>query len=142
MRFGVSHAHMAAFPCWSVACWGGTKDKATEPNRNKISVLDARLLGSVQYPKRRSLKGLNEMKTGLIQRQSGKRVPNATQDVAMYDSRFQILSTTIDYCFRTILRKFSISKVFHAVQHSKPAIRDTSRCEDLSWKLADIIVRL
>ena len=88
------------------------------------------------------LEGLNEMKTGLIQRQSGKRVPNATQDVAMYDSRFQILSTTIDYCFRTILRKFSISKVFHAVQHSKPAIRDTSRCEDLSWKLADIIVRL
>ena len=55
MCFGVSHAHVAAFPCWSVACWGGAKDKAPEPNRNKISVLDARLLGSVQDPKRRSL---------------------------------------------------------------------------------------
>ena len=55
MCFGVSHAHVAAFPCWSVACWGEPKDKAPEPNRNKISVLDARLLGSVQDPKRRSL---------------------------------------------------------------------------------------
>jgi len=61
--FGVSHAHVAAFPCWSVACWGEPKDKAPEPNRNKISVLDARLLGSVQDPKGRSLRALRSMAT-------------------------------------------------------------------------------
>ena len=48
--FGVSHAHVAAFPCWSVARWGEPKDKVPEPYRNKISVLDARLLGcSVRF---------------------------------------------------------------------------------------------
>ena len=31
--FGVSRAHVAAFPCWSVACWRGQKDKAPEPNK-------------------------------------------------------------------------------------------------------------
>ena len=34
---------------------GRQKDKAPEPNRNKLSVLDALLLGSLQNPKRRSL---------------------------------------------------------------------------------------
>ena len=39
----------------SAACLGRQKDKAPEPNRNKISALDTLLLGSVQNPKIRSL---------------------------------------------------------------------------------------
>ena len=46
------------FPVGQLPVGGGQKDKAPEPNRNKISVLDARfLLGLVQDPKRRSLSG-------------------------------------------------------------------------------------
>ena len=43
-------------PVGQLPVGGGQKDKASEPNRNKISVLDARLLRSVQDRKRRSLK--------------------------------------------------------------------------------------
>ena len=68
MCFGVSHAHVAAFPCWSVACWGEPNDKAPEPNKNKISVLDARLPGLVQDPKRRSLTFADE--NGFVAREN------------------------------------------------------------------------
>ena len=64
MSFGVSYVHVAAFPFWSLACLGEPKDKAPEPNRNKISVLDARLLGSVQDPKKRSLSDERALSAG------------------------------------------------------------------------------